>query len=310
MKKIKLFSGLSAIIALAALAISAITFTSCEKEEFNIKPVGPVENARVLFNVSAMFIDNDMNVTDVTKDVTFTNINKIVGTPAIPAQTISITASYEGKTQVKELEIAAIKSGQIVYNVTFIFTAEKINIVETVEYDSASGTAVESTEVEEFVNENTSYDFDSKKWFENETDLEVKVKLSHIINSCVLVPNSIIITDGDAYGHVYKAAKELEKKGDEETKEFTVAPMSIARFNINKKYTLTTYTVNKVITKETKAVETKVIEVGSFVMKKLTSVEYEKIEIQHPESHNGHDHGHGHGHGNGNNAGGGVVDAD
>ena len=39
MKKKSFLSGVSAKLALAAVALTSVMFTSCEKEEFNVAPV-------------------------------------------------------------------------------------------------------------------------------------------------------------------------------------------------------------------------------------------------------------------------------
>ena len=39
MKKKSFLSGIGAKLALAAVALTAVVFTSCEKEEFNVEPV-------------------------------------------------------------------------------------------------------------------------------------------------------------------------------------------------------------------------------------------------------------------------------
>ena len=39
MKKKSFLSGIGAKLALAAVALTTVVFTSCEKEEFNVEPV-------------------------------------------------------------------------------------------------------------------------------------------------------------------------------------------------------------------------------------------------------------------------------
>ena len=49
MKKKSFLSGIGAKLALAAVALTTVVFTSCEKEEFNVEPV-ELPNASAFYN--------------------------------------------------------------------------------------------------------------------------------------------------------------------------------------------------------------------------------------------------------------------
>ena len=52
MKKKSFLSGIGAKLALAAVALTTVVFTSCEKEEFNVEPVElPNASATVVVTV-------------------------------------------------------------------------------------------------------------------------------------------------------------------------------------------------------------------------------------------------------------------
>ena len=99
MKKKSFLSGVSAKLALAAVALTSVMFTSCEKEEFN---VAPVEQADASAKISITVYD--LSDGSIITDATVTN--------------------QEGTPVQGFVEVAAGADGKIAYD-TKIFTATK-----------------------------------------------------------------------------------------------------------------------------------------------------------------------------------------
>ena len=99
MKKKSFLSGVSAKLALAAVALTRVMFTSCEKEEFN---VAPVEQADASAKISITVYD--LSDGSIITDATVTN--------------------QEGTPVQGFVEVAAGADGKIAYD-TKIFTATK-----------------------------------------------------------------------------------------------------------------------------------------------------------------------------------------
>lgn len=49
MKKKSFLSGIGAKLALAAVALTTVVFTSCEKEEFNVEPIEQAPASATIF---------------------------------------------------------------------------------------------------------------------------------------------------------------------------------------------------------------------------------------------------------------------
>lgn len=94
MKRMKFLNGIGAMFALAVVAL-ATTFTSCQKEEFNvdIKPA----NAQANVSPIVLFVDLDGTTTDVTSLATFSpELSSMVytGTPDLAGKTETLEVSY------------------------------------------------------------------------------------------------------------------------------------------------------------------------------------------------------------------------
>lgn len=111
MKKIKFFNGISATFALAAVAL-ATTFTSCEKEDFNVN--FEQSPAKVIFSPNVIDAASSVNVTD---QATFTGADPIVSTASdksLGAGEVTITATVNGVTGEIKVKYPAVAAGQIV----------------------------------------------------------------------------------------------------------------------------------------------------------------------------------------------------
>ena len=87
MKKKSFLSGVSAKLALAAVALTSVMFTSCEKEEFN---VAPVEQADASAKISITVYD--LSDGSIITDATVTNQE---GTPV--QGFVEVAAGADGK---------------------------------------------------------------------------------------------------------------------------------------------------------------------------------------------------------------------
>ena len=88
MKKIKFLNGISAVFALAVVAL-ATTLTSCEKEEFNVN-VTPT-NAQAVISPIVLAIEDGVT-TDVTGQATIAPAElTFTGNPTLAAKSVAIT---------------------------------------------------------------------------------------------------------------------------------------------------------------------------------------------------------------------------
>lgn len=71
MKKKSFLSGIGAKLALAAVALTTVVFTSCEKEEFNVEPV-ELPNASATVVVTVYDLATGNIISDLSKTETIT----------------------------------------------------------------------------------------------------------------------------------------------------------------------------------------------------------------------------------------------
>ena len=156
MKRMKFLNGISAMLALVGVAI-ATTFTSCEKEDFNVN-IDPI-NAQATIETTVLYVDEN-STTNVTgqadikysagtvtgKTATFT------GNPTLSAQSVTVTASYEGETGETIVNIPALGAGQFLsMSATIILQKDApapVNaeaVVKPVVFLSANGTLTDIT---------------------------------------------------------------------------------------------------------------------------------------------------------------------
>ena len=108
MKKIKFLNGISAVFALAVVAL-ATTLTSCEKEEFNVN-VTPT-NAQAVISPIVLAIEDGVT-TDVTGQATIAPAElTFTGNPTLAAKSVDVTASYNGLSATVTVKVPALQAG-------------------------------------------------------------------------------------------------------------------------------------------------------------------------------------------------------
>ena len=111
MKKKSFLSGIGAKLALAAVALTTVVFTSCEKEEFNVEPV-ELPNASATVVVTVYDLATGNIISDLSKTETITAASD--GT--IAATTKTYEASKEGYFSGSvTVSIPALAKGQYAY---------------------------------------------------------------------------------------------------------------------------------------------------------------------------------------------------
>ncbi len=110
MKKIKFLNGINAMFALAVVAL-ATTFTSCEKEEFNVK-VDPI-NAQATISPIVLYVADGVT-TDVTSiaKITYNPNSVFTGNPALAATTATVSVSHDGISAEVKVAVPALQAGQ------------------------------------------------------------------------------------------------------------------------------------------------------------------------------------------------------
>ena len=109
MKKIKFLNGISAVFALAVVAL-ATTLTSCVYEEFNVN-VTPT-NAQAVISPIVLAIEDGVT-TDVTGQATIAPAElTFTGNPTLAAKSVDVTASYNGLSATVTVKVPALQAGQ------------------------------------------------------------------------------------------------------------------------------------------------------------------------------------------------------
>ena len=152
MKRMKFLNGISAMLALVGVAI-ATTFTSCEKEDFNVN-IEPI-NAQATIEPTVLYVD-ETGTKNVTEEATVTSSTgsfTFTGSPTLSAQTVTLTAEYNGIPSAPvNVEIPALSAGQyLTMSVTLIVQKDApapVNAkaeVKPIVYLSANGTLTDIT---------------------------------------------------------------------------------------------------------------------------------------------------------------------
>lgn len=129
MKKNIFLSGLSAKLALVAMALTSVLFTSCEKEDFNA--TFEADAAKAVITVSAFDAKNgtELNPTRIEtsagtvagKEITIT------GNKDIAKQTVEVTIECNGLIGKGKVEVPALKAGSVGrYSITFLVGEKEI----------------------------------------------------------------------------------------------------------------------------------------------------------------------------------------
>lgn len=298
MKKVKFFSGISLMFTLAVVALAA-TFTSCEKENFEVK----LKPADAQVNVSAIVLYMDNNTTtDVTKEahVTISNYQE-KGNPALGEQTATITATYKDITGSVEVKIPALAAGQYANVTGTVILQAPETQYEVVTEDDDTVTPGQPEIAGPILKNETNYNITietqyTKKSGNKVIKKEINQNLINTVEELATI-NNLFNTLNDTY--------------TEETVNIDVKVWAHAqkRPTVSYNITTTTYKVyRRVVTKAEGDVE-----LASAIVEAYQTTYYGNDEVICPnEPIPGHGHqpiDHDHGHGNGN-AGGGVGEQD
>ena len=144
----KFLNGISAMLALVGVAI-ATTFTSCEKEDFNVN-IDPI-NAQATIETTVLYVDENSttNVTDQAT-ITYSDGPTFTGTPTLGAKKVTVTASYNGLTNTATVNVPALGAGQFLsMSTTIILQEAAVNAkaeVNPVVFLSVDGVLTDITE--------------------------------------------------------------------------------------------------------------------------------------------------------------------
>ena len=141
MKKKIFLSGVNAKLALAAVALTSVMFTSCEKEEFNVAPVeldpASATVAITVYDLSDGSIINGASITENGAAITSNPFvieagsdGKIAATTRTFAATKDEYLSGEGQATVP-----ALNKGQFALIPVSIFLQQELNAAEDVVVD-------------------------------------------------------------------------------------------------------------------------------------------------------------------------------
>lgn len=285
MKKIKFLNGISATFALAAVAL-ATTFTSCEKEDFNVN--FEQNPAKVVFSPNVIDATTGLNV---TADATFTGNGEIVSTKSdksLDAGKVTITATVGTVTGSIEVSYPAVAAGQVVSISPVIMLSSEFT------FKAVEGSVKPvGPIVPKYGNAADGVDHNGQKWAKN--DSEYLISFTASWNETVTVTKKN--TQTKAVTVTAPSEYQINQKG--EVKLFAGAwSLYNALFEIQ------AADIEYVVTSNVSGepVGTVVYYNPSYVSTASTA------EMAIP----GHEHSwtHGHGHGDGSNAGGGITLAD
>ena len=124
MKRMKFLNGIGAMFALAGVAI-ATTFTSCEKEDFNVN-VDPI-NAQATIEATVLYVDEN-STTNVTDQATinYSAGPTFTGNPTLEPQIVTVTAEYKGITGSATVNVPYLGAGQFLSMSTTIILQEAV----------------------------------------------------------------------------------------------------------------------------------------------------------------------------------------
>lgn len=295
MKKIKFLNGISAVFALAVVAL-ATTFTSCEKEEFNVN-VDPI-NAQATISPIVLYVADGVT-TDVTSTAKITyNPNSVfTGNPALAATTATVSVSYDGMSADVKVAIPALQAGQFA-TLTPTIMLQKKTPETKIEILQVTGTEELKTEKGKELTNTTDYWYSTKVQYTEKSGNKVLEKNI----------NTTDVNEVAAVGTFFNALENTYKETLVEKADVPVYAHSLTKVSVTYTVVTTEYKIVKKTTTVTKADGETVIataKVESYATSKLSVISGQEIP--------GHSHapaGHGHGHGSDPNAGGGIVIAD
>ncbi|RRD90277.1 DUF3869 domain-containing protein [Bacteroides heparinolyticus] len=298
MKKIKFLNGINAMFALAVVAL-ATTFTSCEKEEFNVN-VDPI-NAQATISPIVLYVADGVT-TDVTSTAKITyNPNSVfTGNPALAATTATVSVSYDGMSADVKVAIPALQAGQFA-TLTPTIMLQKKTPETKVEIFQVAGDAVTvpSEKVGESVNATDYWYSTTAKYLEKSGNKVMEKK--------------VLTEDVNEIAAVYALFSTLENTYKEvwvEKADVPVYAHSLTKLTVTYTVATTEYKIVKKTTTVTKA-DGEIIIGTAKVENYITTTSKIEHSLQIPgHNHAPAGHGHGHGHGDDANAGGGIVIAD
>lgn len=310
MKKMKFLNGIGAMFALAVVAL-ATTFTSCQKEEFNvdIKPA----DAQATVSPIVLFVNVDGVTTDVTSTATFNpELPKMVytGNPDLAAKTEALTVSYEytdaltGKqvtvSSTVNVLIPALKAGQFAtITPTIILQAKGSEISYE---DSPQASTIEEETI---------------GYVENATDFYWTTSRTYLAKKGRLIGEDAVSFTADAtdmdkiYINNFASALKYTYEEYEATLDgIYVGAHSRTYIKVSYEVVESVVTFYKNITL-TKADADAKIKIGTIVYKDYATKTADITECDQPIPGHSHAPSHyGHGHGDDSNAGGGIIVAD
>ena len=281
MKKIKFLNGISAVFALAVVAL-ATTLTSCEKEEFNVN-VTPT-NAQAVISPIVLAIEDGVT-TDVTGQATIAPAElTFTGNPTLAAKSVDVTASYNGLSATVTVKVLTP---------TIILQEE----------DAETKIVAESTKLEPVTDPKVkTWDNYELYWFDIPSFPYVVKEGAKVgakkINTTDLIERAAIESFFNTLENTYEETTVT-------TPENKYKVYANSRTTASITYTVVT-TEYKVVKKAVTKAETEPL--ASIEVDDYTTSTLFVLENQDIPGH-GHSHGHGLGHGEGN-AGGGVGELD
>lgn len=301
MNKKNFLCGLGAKLALAVVALTTVTFTSCEKEDFSIEVIK--NPAKVTFNVDVLYISEN-GMTPVDANVTFNgNTNNVIeGNQTQPDLNteVEIVAEYKGERASKKVAINQSANTIATQNVTLIISATDL----VVSYED--GKPVTSDPIWGAPQNGHGYTHDGHVWNENDNEYFVIIKGNFPVYNCVTFTDADIVKTAEAANVNQDKLNSIInglKKESVTTGEYN---FTVSAYCIFAAY-YTKNTTDRVYTIENKTNKQKIATINA---KAITSNEAKLEEKPHP-NHVGHyQHGHGNGHGDASNAGGGIIFAD
>lgn len=293
MKKKSLFSGISAKLALVAVALTTVVVTSCEKEEFKVEPVElPNASATVVVTVYDLETGNAISELSKTETITAGTDGTITETPK------TYEASKEGYFPGSvTVTIPALAKGQYAFIPANIYLQSYLSAAKDPVVTEDPETVIKKEEPLKV----TTYTNEEDKAITKE--LEVAVKAGQRITNlaevkeyiAAIAPSTRAMSSAEV-NQVLNALVNSYNSGVKTTtvkRSYTIPGYSILTISPKATSTTTTCTITTTIDGTAYSIPGVVIEkVGTFVPEPNT----ESI---------GHGHSHGHGHGNGGNSGGG-----
>lgn len=295
MKKIKFLNGINAMFALAVVAL-ATTFTSCEKEEFNVD-VTPV-NAQAVISPIVLAIQNGVT-TDVTSQATITPSElSFTGNPTLAAKSVDVTATFGDLSATVKVNVPALQAGQFASLTPTIILQDE---------DAETQIVAETTVSKDEKTKEKIWDNYELFWYSLPSFTYVEksgakvVEGSKVINTTDLIERAAIESFFNTLQNTY-----TEKTVPTETGKYSVYANSRTTASITYTITTTTYSIVKKTVPVSKADAAALgsIKVDDYTTSKLF------VEQDQDIPDHGHSHGHGHGHGGEYNAGGGIGDLD